>query len=100
MSARLKELLERRKKTAKSIWVYPRRRGEGHLQSTAIGFRNAQRRAGVDRRKVLYTVHHTFGTYALATSQNLPAVMKTGHTSVNSTLPYQHQEIESIRAVT
>jgi site-specific recombinase XerD len=80
--------------------VYPARRGEGHLQSIAVGFRNARRKAGVDKRKVLYTARHTFGTYALAASQNLPAVMKTmGHASVNSTLPYQHQGIESIRAV-
>ena len=100
MSGRLKERLWARRKKAKSIWVYPARRGEGHLQSVALGFRNARRRAGVDSRKVLYSARHTFGTYALAASQNLPAVMKAmGHASVNSTLPYQHQGIESIRAV-
>jgi len=47
----------------------------------------------------LYTPRHTFGTYTMAASQNLPAVMKTmGHASVNSTLPYQHHGMESIRA--
>lgn len=99
MSARLKERLWERRKRAKSIWVYPARRGEGHLKSIAAGFRNARRKAGVDPRKVLYTARHTFGTYTLAASQNLPAVMKTmGHASVNSTLPYQHHGMESIRA--
>jgi integrase len=87
MSARLKQQLWERRKHAKSIWVYPARRGEGHLKSIAVGFRNARRKAGVDTRKVLYTARHTFGTYALAASQNLPAVMKTmGHASVNKHL--------------
>ncbi len=100
MSERLKARLWERRKKSKSIWVYPARRGEGHLQSVAVGFRNARRKAKIDPRKVLYTARHTFGTYALAASQNLPAVMKAmGHASVNSTLPYQHQGIESIRAV-
>lgn len=99
MSARLKQRLWERRKKSKTIWVYPARRGEGHLQSIAVGFRNARRKAGVDSRKVLYTARHTFGTYTLAASQNLPAVMKTmGHASVNSTLPYQHHGMESIRA--
>jgi hypothetical protein len=48
---------ERRRK-AKSKWVYPARRGEGHLQSIAVGFRNARRRAGVDPRKVLHGASH------------------------------------------
>jgi integrase len=99
ISDRLRQRLWERRKSAKSVWVYPGRNGEGHLQSVAVGFRNARRRAGVDKRKVLYTARHTFGTYALAASQNLPAVMKTmGHASVNSTLPYQHHGMESIRA--
>lgn len=99
MSARLKQRLWERRENAKSVWVYPGRRGEGHLKSIAKGFQNARRKAGVDTRKVLYTARHTFGTYALAASQNLPAVMKTmGHASVNSTLPYQHHGMESIRA--
>jgi integrase len=99
MSARFKQRLWERRNSAKSIWVYPGRRGEGHLKSTAVGFRNARRKAGVDKRKVLYTARHTFGTYTLAASQNLPAVMRTmGHASVNSTLPYQHHGMESIRA--
>lgn len=38
MSARLKQRLWEQRKSAKSAWVYPGRRGEGYFKSIAVGF--------------------------------------------------------------
>lgn len=99
MSNRVKEALMIRRKKTKSEWVFPSPKGKGHMKSIAKSFQKARIHAGLDKRIVLYSARHTFGTDSLAASQNLPAVMKTmGHASVNSTLPYQHQGMDSIRA--
>lgn len=68
------------------------------MESVSKTLQAARRRAGLDPRIVLYSARHTFETYALASTGNLPAVMQTmGHASVRSTLPYQPHNSDAIR---
>jgi site-specific recombinase XerC len=49
---------------------------------------------------VLYCARHTFGTVAVADSQNPAAVMDAmGHEDLKTTLAYQHQDLRVIRDV-
>lgn len=100
MSKRMQVSLLKRLPEDRRGWVFPTRSAEGHIKSVKTSFTTARRKAGLDPRLVLYSARHTFGTYSLAATKNLPAVMQTmGHANVRSTLPYQHHGFESIRDV-
>jgi len=100
MSNRMQSALLKRWDGKRHGWVFPTRSAEGHIKSVKTAFTSARRKAGLDPRLVLYSARHTFGTYSLAATKNLPAVMQTmGHANVRSTLPYQHHGFESIRDV-
>jgi len=100
ISGRMTTLLAARHNGQAAGWVFPSDSKSGHLESVSKAFQAARRRAGLDPRIVLYSARHTFGTYALASTGNLPAVMQTmGHASVRSTLPYQHHNSDAIRDV-
>jgi integrase len=97
ISERMQAILLKRS-TGKPGWIFPSKTGKGHLKSVAVAFRGARSRAELDERLVLYSARHTFGTFALQATGNLPAVMQTmGHASVSSTLPYQHHGTKLIR---
>lgn len=100
MSKRMQVGLLKRCAGRRQGWVFPTRSAEGHIKSVKTAFITARKKAGVDPRLVLYSARHTFGTYSLAATKNLPVVMQTmGHANVRSTLPYQHHGFESIRDV-
>ncbi|AFL89424.1 site-specific recombinase XerD [Terriglobus roseus DSM 18391] len=100
MSKRMQAVLLGRWTGDRCGWCFPTRSAEGHIKSVKTAFNRARKKAGLDPRLVLYSARHTFGTYSLAATKNLPAVMQTmGHANVRSTLPYQHHGFESIRAV-
>lgn len=98
MSKRMLADLRKRGARSHQGWVFPTRSAEGHIKSVKTAFITARRKAGIDPRLVLYSARHTFGTYSLAATKNLPVVMQTmGHANIRSTLPYQHHGFESIR---
>ena len=60
--------------------------------------RRARQAAGLPRELVLYCARHDFGSFVLAKSGNLKAVMNAmGHGDVRSAMVYQHPEGEIIR---
>ena len=66
------------------------------------GSRDVQRKwpqaAGLPRELVLYCARHDFGSFVLAKTGNLKAVMNAmGHGDVRSAMVYQHPEGEIIR---
>ena len=82
-------------------WVFPSSRSEsGHLTTIAKGFQAVRDRAGLDKRVVPYLARHTYGTYTMAKTKNTFAVANSmGHVDLKSMEPYQHQELEPLRAV-
>ena len=100
ISARMMDLLLVRCNGSSEGWVFPSDSRQGHLTTVAKAFTSARKRAGVDSRIVLYSARHSFGTFVMKSTGNLPGVMSAmGHADVRSTLPYQHQGIEDIRDV-
>jgi site-specific recombinase XerD len=58
----------------------------------------ARQAAGLPRELVLYCARHDFGSFVLAKTGNLKAVMNAmGHCDVRSAMVYQHPEGELIR---
>jgi site-specific recombinase XerD len=58
----------------------------------------ARQAAGLPRELVLYCARHDFGSFVLAKTGNLKAVMNAmGHGDVRSAMIYQHPEGEIIR---
>lgn len=82
-------------------WVFPSSRSKsGHLTTIAKGFQAVRDRAGLDKKVVPYLARHTYGTYTMATTRNTFAVANAmGHVDLKSMEPYQHQELEPLRAV-
>jgi site-specific recombinase XerD len=82
-------------------WVFPSSRSKsGHLTTIAKGFQAVRDRAGLDKKVVPYLARHTYGTYTMAKTRNTFAVADAmGHVDLKSMEPYQHQELEPLRAV-
>ena len=70
-----------------------------HITTVHKQFQTAKKDAGItDPRVVLYCARHTFGTVAMADSQNPAAVMDAmGHKDLKTTLVYQHQDLRVIK---
>jgi site-specific recombinase XerD len=100
MSERMKAMLASWCGSRKEGWVFPSARSKsGHLTTIAKGFQAARNRAGLDKRLVPYSARHTYGTYVMEKSRNAFAVSKSmGHADLKSMEPYQHQELEPLRA--
>ncbi len=57
-------------------------------------------RAGLPNDLVLYCARHGFGTEMYRATKNLFAVMNVmGHTTVSTTMKYQHQNIDEVAEV-
>lgn len=100
MSSRVMDALMIRADGKKEGWVFPaaKQSKKGHALVPNQAFRAAREAAGLDKNLVLYSCRHTFGTYAMAATGNVHAVMRAmGHTNVASMTPYQHPGIEEIR---
>jgi integrase len=82
-------------------WVFSSKRAWcGHLTTMAKPFEKARTDAGLPKDLVLYCARHGFGTEMYRATKNLFAVMNVmGHTSVSTTMKYQHQNIDEVALV-
>ena len=100
ISSRVKQILEARCTGRSEGWVWMSRYkgkhiGEGMVYRQWVRARQA---AGLPRELVLYCARHDFGSFVLAKTGNLKAVMNAmGHGDVRSAMVYQHPEGEIIR---
>jgi site-specific recombinase XerC len=63
-------------------------------------FEKVRKEAGLPNDLVLYCARHGFGTEMYRATKNLFAVMNVmGHTTVSTTMKYQHQNIDEVAAV-
>ena len=105
MSDRVFQTLEQRRGEHDSEgWVFPspmKSSRSGHFSLSAIEhqFKSARTKAGLPEALVLYCARHTFATDALARTGNVAAVMDSmGHANAQTTMIYQHQGLEQLRA--
>ena len=101
MSERVKAMLRQWCGNRQEGWVFPSSRSKsGHLTMIAKGFQAARARAGLNKKLVLYSARHTYGTYTMEKSRNAFAVAKSmGHVDLKSMEPYQHHELEPLREI-
>ncbi|MGA7566870.1 MAG: site-specific integrase [Terriglobales bacterium] len=101
ISPRVRQALLARYSEQKEGWIFPSKRaGEGHLTTVTKQFEKARKEAGLPNDLVLYCARHGFGTEMYRATKNLFAVMNVmGHTSVSTTMKYQHQNIDEVAEV-
>jgi integrase len=100
MSSRVKQILERRCNGRNEGWVWMSRQKGKHIGEGMVyrQWARARQAAGLPRELVLYRARHDFGSFVLAKTGNLKAVMNAmGHGDVRSAMVYQHPEGEIIR---
>jgi len=100
MSERVLAILRNRCGAEREGFVFPSKRSTaGHLTTIARRFREAREEAGLPKNLVLYCARHDYGSFVLARTGNLAAVMKTmGHKDVKTAMRYQHPDLELVRA--
>ena len=100
MSSRVKQILEVRCKGRSEGWVWMSRYKGKHIGEGMVyrQWARARQAAGLPCELVLYCARHDFGSFVLAKTGNLKAVMNAmGHGDVRSAMVYQHPEGEIIR---
>jgi hypothetical protein len=100
MSSRVKQILEVRCEGRSEGWVWMSRYKGRHIGEGMVyrQWARARQAAGLPRELVLYCARHDFGSFVLAKTGNLKAVMNAmGHDDVRSAMVYQHPEGEIIR---
>ena len=100
MSNRVKQILEARCAGRSEGWVWMSRYKGKHIGEGMVyrQWARARQAAGLPRELVLYCARHDFGSFVLAKTGNLKAVMNAmGHGDVRSAMVYQHPEGEIIR---
>jgi site-specific recombinase XerD len=100
MSSRVKQILEARCEGRSEGWVWMSRYKGTHIGEGMMyrQWSRARQAAGLPRELVLYCARHDFGSFVLAKTGNLKAVMNAmGHGDVRSAMVYQHPEGEIIR---
>ena len=100
MSSRVKQILEARCAGRSEGWVWMSRYKGKHIGEGMVyrQWARATQAAGLPRELVLYCERHDFGSFVLAKTGNLKAVMNAmGHGDVRSAMVYQHPEGEIIR---
>ena len=105
MSDCLFRMLQRRRDpVCTEGWVFrsaKKHSRSGHISLSTIEhqFKSARMKAGLPKELVLYCSRHTYATDALARTGNVAAVMDSmGHASAQTTMIYQHQGLEQLRA--
>jgi site-specific recombinase XerC len=85
----------------KEGWIFPSKpAGEGHLTTVTKQFEKARKEAGLPNDLALCCARHGFGTEMYRATKTLFAVMNVmGHTTVSTTMKYQHQDIDEVAAV-
>jgi len=101
ISPRVRQALLARYSEQKEGWIFPSKRaGDGHLTTVSKQFEKARKEAGLPNDIVLYCARHGFGTEMYRATKILFAVMNVmGHTTVTTTMKYQHQNIDEVAAV-
>jgi integrase len=101
ISPRVRQALLARYSEQKEGWIFlSKRAGDGHLTTVAKQFEKARKEAGLPNDLVLYCARHGFGTEMYRATKNLFAVMNVmGHTTVSTTMKYQHQNIDEVAEV-
>jgi len=100
ISSRVKQILEARCAGRSEGWVWMSRYKGKHIGEGMVyrQWARARQAPGLPRELVLYCARHDFGTFVLAKTGNLKAVMNAmGHGDVRSAMIYQHPEGEIIR---
>ena len=100
MSSRVKQILEARCAGRSEGWVWASRFKGKHIGEGLVyrQWARARQAAGLPRELVLYCARHDFGSFVLAKTGYLKAVMNAmGHGDVRSAMVYQHPEGEIIR---
>jgi integrase len=101
ISPRVRDALQARYSGQGEGWVFPSKRAKcGHLTTVNNQFEKARDSAGLPKDLVLYCARHGFGTEMYRATKNLFAVMNVmGHTTMSTTMKYQHQDIDEVAAV-
>src|ERR1700738_3495819 len=100
MSNRVKQILEARCAGRSEGWVWMSRYKGKHIGEGTVyrQWVQARQAAGLPRELVLYCARHDFGSFVLARTGNLKAVMNAmGHGDIRSAMVYQHPEGVIIR---
>ncbi len=100
MSSRVKQILAARCAGRREGWLWMSRYKDKHIGEGLVyrQWARARQAAGLPRELVLYCARHDFGSFVLAKTGNLKAVMNAmGHGDVRSAMVYQHPEGEIIR---
>lgn len=93
----VQEILERRKKTAASIFVLPGKGKTGHYVEPKKGWKSLIKRAGI-KDTWLHDLRRTMGSYLTMTGANLPIISKTlGHKSQATTAIYARSDYDPVR---
>jgi len=81
-------------------WVFPSARAQcGHIVTVEKQFLTVRKKMGLDRRFVLYSARHTFGTHVSRTGNLKLAMAVLGHADVRTAIRYMHPETELIREI-
>jgi integrase len=100
MSNRVKQVLAARCTERSEGWVWQSRLKGKHIGAAMVNRQwvRAREAASLPRDLVLYCARHDYGSFVLAKTGNLKAVMNAmGHGDVKSAMVYQHPEGEIIR---
>lgn len=81
-------------------WVFPSTRAQaGHIVTVEKQFLAVRIKMGLDKRFVLYSARHTFGTHVSRTGNLKLAKAVLGHSDVRTAMRYMHPETELIREI-
>jgi len=90
LSADAIAILERRKETASSVFVFPSHGKSGHLQEPFKGWQRILKRAGIECCR-LHDLRHTLASYQSMSGAPESVIGKTlGHQSIETTRKYTH----------
>lgn len=91
------EILQRRKKGAKSVWVFPGTGEEGHLVDPKKAWLRIVKRGEFEDLRI-HDLRRTLGSWLAASGVSLPIIGKTlGHKSAQSTQVYARLNLDPVR---
>lgn len=90
-------ILEKRKKTSESRWVFPGTGKTGHLVAITKAWYAIIKNAGIEDLHI-HDLRHTFASRLAEAEVSLQIIQKAmGHSSIQSTLRYAHRTQKTIR---